>query len=520
VLDLDAVLATLCEEAQAAFAADAVVVSLYDPQQDALVPAAGRGLSVSAADLPSLPRAVHERAIQRQGPDMLIPDLEATAPTETTAPYRRLGIRGLAYATLLHEQQLVGTLVVISLGQPRQFSADERLLLRGLADQAALSLINTRLFKDARQRLNRLQALRAIDIAISSNFDLSATLDVLLEQIATQLHVAAALVLLRDPHDNRLVYAAGRGFRTQALQATRLRWGEGHAGQAAQTRQILAVPDLPHNLGSFPRAPLLVDEGFLSYFAAPLIVKGDVRGVLEVFDRAPQAPNTEWLAFLESLAGQAAIAIDNTTLFRDLQRSHAELELAYDATIEGWSAALDLRDHETEGHTQRVTAMTVALAGRVGGFTPAELVHVRRGALLHDIGKMGIPDSILHKPGGLSEAEWQVMRLHPQLAYDLLRSIDYLRPALDIPHYHHEWWDGTGYPSGLAGAAIPRAARLFSVVDVWDALRSDRPYRAAWPEDKVRAYLRDRAGTQFEPALVEAFLSWQDELAASDPPPA
>jgi putative nucleotidyltransferase with HDIG domain len=189
-----------------------------------------------------------------------------------------------------------------------------------------------------------------------------------------------------------------------------------------------------------------------------------------------------------------------------LQHSNAELALAYDATIEGWSHALDLRDKETEGHTQRVTEMTLALARRVGRFGEAELVHMRRGALLHDIGKMGVPDSILLKPGPLTEAEWGVMRRHPIFAYEMLRPIEYLRPALDIPYAHHEKLDGTGYPRGLKGEEIPLAARLFAVIDIWDALRSDRPYRPAWPEDQVRAYLTGLAGSHLDPELVSAFL--------------
>jgi HD-GYP domain-containing protein (c-di-GMP phosphodiesterase class II) len=176
-----------------------------------------------------------------------------------------------------------------------------------------------------------------------------------------------------------------------------------------------------------------------------------------------------------------------------------------DATIEGWSRALSLRDKETEGHSRRVTAMSLRLA-RAMGLSEAELVHVRRGALLHDIGKMGIPDAILHKPGPLTDEEWEVLRRHPQYAHDWLAPIPALRPALDIPYGHHERWDGTGYPRGLKGEQIPLAARIFAVVDVWDALRSDRPYRAGWPEARVCAHIRTLAGTHLDPKVVEAFL--------------
>jgi putative nucleotidyltransferase with HDIG domain len=251
---------------------------------------------------------------------------------------------------------------------------------------------------------------------------------------------------------------------------------------------------------------MIEEEGFVSYIAQPLISKGEVKGVLVIFQRRALTPDDEWLDFLEALAEQAAIALDNAALFENLQRANLELTLAYDATIEGWSRALDLRDQETEGHSQRVTTLAVRLA-QVVGTSGDELLHIRRGALLHDIGKMGIPDSILLKPGPLTEEEWQIMRRHPTYAYELLLPIRYLRLALDIPYCHHEKWDGTGYPRGLQGEKIPLAARIFAVVDVYDALSSNRPYRPAWPPERVTAYLREQAGHHFDPAIVQAFLT-------------
>lgn len=188
-----------------------------------------------------------------------------------------------------------------------------------------------------------------------------------------------------------------------------------------------------------------------------------------------------------------------------LQQAHDELLDAYDATIEGWVHALDLRDKETEGHSMRVTAITMEFAHALGTFSTEELVHIRRGALLHDIGKLGIPDAILLKPGKLTPEEFTIIRQHPQYAYNMLAPIAYLRPALDIPYCHHEKWDGTGYPRGLKGEAIPLAARMFAMVDVWDALRSDRPYRAAWPVEQVQAHIHDLSGTHFDPSLIGTF---------------
>jgi putative nucleotidyltransferase with HDIG domain len=221
-------------------------------------------------------------------------------------------------------------------------------------------------------------------------------------------------------------------------------------------------------------------------------------------------PDRGWLNFLETLGGQTAIAIENSVLFQDLQRSNFELAMAYDATIEGWSRALDMRDRETEGHTQRVTDMTVKLARKMG-ISEERLILIKRGALLHDIGKMGIPDTILHKPEELTTEELQIMRKHPQLAYDMLEPIAYLRDALNIPYCHHEKWDGTGYPRGLAGTQIPLEARLFAIVDVWDAITTDRPYRKSWPREKALSYIREQSGTYFDPQLVEMFLQEMDD---------
>ena len=234
-------------------------------------------------------------------------------------------------------------------------------------------------------------------------------------------------------------------------------------------------------------------------------MKEQIIGVLELFHRTELKSNEEWRKFLHALANQAAFAIDNSTLFNDLQDSNADLFQAYDATIQGWSRALDLRDNETEGHTQRVTELTMEL-GALFGLSEEELVHVHRGALLHDIGKMGVPDRILLKPGPLTDEEWEMMKKHPTFAYELLSPIHYLRLALDIPYCHHEKWDGTGYPRGLIGEQIPLVARIFAVVDVWDALTSDRPYRKAWSNERTIEYIKSGSGTHFDPQVVKTFL--------------
>jgi PAS domain S-box-containing protein len=356
-----------------------------------------------------------------------------------------------------------------------------------------------------RRQLEHLTALRGIDRVIAANFDLELSLTEILNHVTIELDIDAADILLLNSNLQMLEYCAGRGFRSKTIGKRQIHLGESYAGRVAQERQLVQIQNLraePENL--FPTT-FLSDEDFVCYYGVPLITKGQVKGVLEIFNRNVLEPDTEWFDFLNTLAGQAAIAIEIATLFESQQRSNSQLTLAYDATIEGWSHALDLRDKETEGHTQRVSEMTVKLA-RTFDLSEEELVQVRWGALLHDIGKMGVPDEILHKPGALTDEEWAVMKKHPTFAYDMLSPIHYLRLALDIPYCHHEKWDGTGYPQGLKGTQIPLVARIFAVVDVWDALNSDRPYRAAWTKEKAREYIRTASGTHFDPQVVDAFL--------------
>jgi PAS domain S-box-containing protein len=357
-----------------------------------------------------------------------------------------------------------------------------------------------------RQQLEHLSALRKIDQAIASNSDLPFVLDTLLAEVRTQLQVDAADILLLNPEEQVLEYAAGQGFHTHLIDATHVPVDKMYAGRAVRERRLIKL----EYLQGLPEDPffatLFADEKFVSYYGLPLIAKGKVEGVLEVFHRSPLYPYPEWLDFLNILASQAALAIDNATLFENLQASNQQLIRAYDTTIEGWSRALDLRDKETEGHTQRVTEMTIRLARHVA-FSEEQLLHLRWGALLHDIGKMGVPDNILLKSEPLTEEEWMIMYQHPQYAYNLLKPIPFLAHALELPYCHHEKWDGTGYPRGLKGEEIPLSARLFAVVDVWDALRSDRSYRLAWSEEDALAYIQEQSGKHFDPSVVEVFFN-------------
>jgi len=399
-------------------------------------------------------------------------------------------------------------------GHGKPFSPPEVRLLGTLADVAASTLRRVRLLRETELRLKLTEALRNIDMAITSSLDLRVTLNVILDHVTSQLSVDAADILLLEPHTQTLEFAAGRGLRTDPHDRRPEGLGETPAGRAVTERTIIHIPDIQREEQTVFSESVLLREGFVSYWAVPLVAKGKVNGVLEVFHRKALSAQRPWMSFLEALAGQAAIAIDNAGLLEDLHSANVELRRAYDATLESWARLLELRDHETAGHSERVADLTVRIA-MVLGMSDEEALHCRRGALLHDIGKIGVPDSILLKPGKLTEDEWEVMRGHCELAYRMLSPIRYLRPALAIPLSHHEKWDGTGYPQGLKGTEIPLEARIFGVVDVWDALCSDRPYRKAWPKHKAFDYIRENAGTEFDPEVVEAFLKVVGESSVS-----
>ncbi len=410
-------------------------------------------------------------------------------------------------ALLRSEEELLGVLVLARRLQAEvcPFAPHQMRLLASIGEMVGTALRRQRLFESAQHRLRKIEALRTIDMAITGSLDLRVTFSVALDVITNQLGVDAAAILLLNTHTKTMEYAAWRGFITEGPRPTHLRLGEGYAGRAALERETVHIPNLSEIEPDPVQSPLLEEEGFATYYALPLIAKGRIQGVLEIFHRSSLESDGEWTAFLETLAGQTAIAIENVALFDSLERANIELIQAYDATIEGWGRALDLRDEETEGHSQRVTEMTVQLA-RAMGMSEEEIVHVRRGALLHDVGKIGIPDSILLKPGKLTDEEQKVIERHPRLAYEMLSPIAYLRPAIDIPYCHHEKWDGTGYPRGLKAEEIPLAACIFAVVDVFDALTSDRPYRKSWSKEKALRYIREQSGKHFNPRVVEAFL--------------
>ncbi len=411
-------------------------------------------------------------------------------------------IRSWLGAPLIAHGEVIGMLSVDSTEEG--YFNDERIrLVTAYANQAAIAIDNAQLHEKSETQIRRLTALRDVDTAIASSLDLRVTLNILMDNAASQLRADAMSVLVYNNNLQILETVATLGFQG-GFTRRQFRIGEGLAGKIVITRQPLQIKTLEQT-HEYSHLSWLANEKFFSYIGYPLIGKGQVKGVLEAYFRAPFSPDTDWLEFMQTMAGQAAIAIDNAQLFENLQRSNQELSLAYDTTLEGWGKALELRDKETQGHTRRVTELTVRLARRMN-ISDSDITLIYRGVLLHDIGKMGVPDHILRKTGPLDGSEWEQMRMHPQYAYDLLFPIAYLRPALDIPYCHHEKWDGTGYPRGLKGEEIPLAARIFAVIDVWDALLSDRPYRKTWTKKETIEYILNESGTRFDPKIVKVFI--------------
>ncbi len=407
------------------------------------------------------------------------------------------GVQSLLYMPVQYDNQLFGVLGLFS-SEQACFSEEDEQILFTLTHNLAISISNRISQNQVQIQMNRLASLHQIDMSINSSSDLSLTLSILLSNVMAQLNVFAADIVLVERYSNEMKVAAKTGFKSVLpddsiyTNKTTLRIVK----EQKMLHVVLSEMDVPKEW---------IKEGFKSYWGVPIISKGVVRGVLEVFNKTTRQPDQDWLDFLETLGGQAAIAIENAETFESLINSNLELQMAYDSTIEGWSKALDLRDKETEGHTLRVTEVTVEFAQKLG-ISQADIINIRRGALLHDIGKIGVPDQILLKPGPLTEEEWVVMKRHPVTAMHLISGIKYLNKAVDIPYCHHEKWDGSGYPRGLRGNDIPIAARLFAIVDVWDALSSDRPYRAAWPMAKIYQHIIQSSGTHFDPDLVPVFL--------------
>jgi PAS domain S-box-containing protein len=356
------------------------------------------------------------------------------------------------------------------------------------------------------QRLNTLQTIGAF---IENNANIHFTLQTIVVKMIEMLRVDGAAILRYDKATDRLFYMVHDGFHIEDPARYVFLVGESYPGMVALSRKPVPVAAPADVLAAEFKFPEMAREKFTAYYGLPLMVKGELQGVLEIFHRSRLADNSEWLDFVDTLAGQAAVAIYNSSLLDNLQHSNAQLEQAYEDTIIALAKTIDVHDNETQEHCQRLRDMTGELAKRVG-MNETEIKYARIGALLHDIGKIGIPASLLNKKEELTPLEREFISQHPRHAEKILGDVEYLRPALDIPRYHHEKYDGTGYPYKLKGEEIPLVARIFAIIDVWDALIYARNYREgkekAWSKERARNYLRSQKGKYFDPHLVDLFL--------------
>ncbi len=430
------------------------------------------------------------------------PDFAVDPSVEPWRPrLQQSNIRSGLAIPLIYKDRVLGNVTLYS-NKSGHFVGWRERVLEEVSPFIAAELSAQLAYAVAEQRLAQLEGLRRIDLQIISEPRPELVMDQVLREAIAGLGVdAAAFVTISKEGRARVLCCMG--FRKFPPEEFPLLHG-GIRHRAVETKSRVILESIPHAGKEFALGEFWLSQGFVWYCGQPIMTHDRVLGLLELYSRRVLHPSSEWFALLETLAGQGAIGLELAWHVEKVVRQGEELRLAYEATLHGWVKALEMRDRETEGHSQRVTSITLKMA-RLSGVPEEQLPHIERGALLHDLGKIGIPDSILCKPGPLTEEEWAIMRQHPTLAKRMLEEIEFLRPAIDIPYCHHEKWDGTGYPRGLAGEAIPWAARLFAVVDVWDALMSDRPYRKAWSRDETLSYLSTQSGSHFDPRAVDLF---------------
>lgn len=351
-------------------------------------------------------------------------------------------------------------------------------------------------------------ALVGVGSTINSTLGLKRVLEEVMDSIIALMNAERGFLMLKDESGGMSVQIA-RGIAQADLAKDSFAVSNSIIKKVVESGEAILTTNAQED-PRFDQQASIATYHLLSILCAPLKVKDVLIGVIYVDNRALSGIfHNDDFEIISSFSNQAAVAIENARLFDGLQASNEELQLAYQATLEGWVRALDLRDKETEGHTQRVTNLTLRLAESMG-IAGDDLIHIRRGALLHDIGKMAIPDGILLKPASLTPEERALIQKHPVYAFEMLSPIKFLQPALDIPYCHHEKWDGTGYPRGLKAEQIPLSARIFAIADVWDALVSDRPYRKGLDPKEVKEKIKADSGSHFDPTCVKAFLKLGD----------
>ena len=512
--DVGATCRQLARESSALTGADGVAVYLWSGDRG---PVCAHARGVSAASDRAMRHSMRKLAAGVRG-RLPRPRIIADATTRHRWPdlaeaARREGWRTVALFPLVFERRVTGVLALFHRAA-RPYRPAERQALEAIAHHAALSLSSAQLVEQSRQRADELQqmydrlheayrhlqAFHDVGVELVASLDVHRVLQTVARYAAELTGSDAGGVFEFDPAAGTLRVSAGYraspAFEEGILQA-RVTLGQGAIGRAAVDGRPVQIPDVEAE-PDYPFHPLVRAEGFRAIMAVPMLARGELLGGVVVWRRTPGPFPPEQVQLLEALAQQSAAAIRNARLY-------AALEKAYDDTLEALTAALDVRDRDTEGHSRRVAALALAI-GRELGLPHEQLQALYRGGLLHDIGKIGIPDRILHKPGPLDEEEWAVMRRHPRLGFKVLDGVEFLMAGSEVVLYHHERYDGKGYPMGLRGDAIPLVARVFAVADAYDAMTSPRPYRAPMDSRSAIEEIVRNAGSQFDPQVVRAFL--------------
>jgi PAS domain S-box-containing protein len=506
--DRSSLIAAILDQVDRLLQADGSCMSLMDPvsQDGVIVLAHGKLKHMTGLRTPA-GKGLSGYAIQT-GQIYISQDFENDP--HAYRPHILGDLKALACAPLISQGQAIGSLTI---ARHRGIDEREARLLTAIADIAANAILRTTLHEATLAHARQMATVNEIGRVLGETLDLPVIfkrLDHYLYQLLPDINVV--FISFYDAQNRSFVcqFASvdGRSIDPTGLPPAPLELpGQGTQSEVVHTRKSLILNDLAQRSKRLQVNVLVGEDDPVtqSGLYAPMLAHDTVIGTVQVQSNTLNRFSNEDAEALSLVANTAAVAIENARLLDDLKHSNLDLTQAYDSIMEGWARTLDLRDEETGFHSKHVADLAVRLAEMLG-ISGESLVHFYRGALLHDIGKIAIPDSVLRKPGPLTEEEWAIMSRHPAFAFELLNPIEYLRPALDIPYCHHEKWDGSGYPRRLKGEDIPLAARIFAVVDVWNALCSDRPYRKAWPQPQALHYIQQMCGTQFDPDVVKAFL--------------
>ncbi len=484
----------LCNAIARSISPDAVLIFSCTPDGEQLAIAASEGVSEGEANLRVPAGYGLVGRVAEEGEPLLLDDIDKERGFRHFLESRR--IRSAIYAPMKWRGEVYG--VAFAGNQTKgAFNENDLNLLSALAVQAALAVHNSRLYSDLEDRIGELHAIFEIDKAITSAIDLETVLQQIVHMSIGLLDAKISSIMLVDEESQELIIAAAHGLSEGYIRKGHVKVGESIAGKVIKEGRPIIVEDIRedprHIYTEQARA-----EGLCSLLSVPLSLKERVIGVLNIYTDEPHDFNSHEVNLFTSLASQAAIAIENARLFESLEEIYIEV-------ITAMASAIDARDTYTHGHSQRVTEYAVAIAEEMG-LSLAEVEIIRNASILHDVGKIGIKEDILKKPGRLTEEERREMEYHPFIGTKILQSVKLLEPVMPLVYHHHERFDGTGYPDGLRGEEIPLGARIISVADAFESMTSDRPYRKALPLDEAISELRYGSGRQFDPRIVEVFL--------------